>query len=369
MRTPARCILSVVAAGVLAAQPLHAQETTPPRTHTVKPGDTLWDLAKLYLGDAFLWPEIYRLNRDIVEDPHWIYPGEVLRLTSEEPTVAVAPQPGETTTPQVVTTPPPPTTVFSPSAQKTSDAGQISTVATATIAERPTVRPGEVMTAPFVDREGGPRGYGHILKSGDLPGIVEMTDRQAFQPYDRLFIAPPVGDVAPEGVQYLTYRMGPIIEHQGQVIVPTGVVQVVQSPRGGTAAVATVVSVFNEVRVTDRMIRLDTTGASTTARPHAIANGPATKVTWVYGEPVLPSVGSFIVLGVSSKEGVRMGDEFLIYKSRTQGDDGQLGDPEIPVGRAQVVRSTPFGVTAVVLGQEQPAIQEGMQARVSARMP
>jgi len=74
MRTLTRCIVSALAAGVLAAQALGAQEAVP-QTHTVKPGDTLWDLAKQYLGDAFLWPEIYRLNRDVVEDPNWTFPG------------------------------------------------------------------------------------------------------------------------------------------------------------------------------------------------------------------------------------------------------------------------------------------------------
>src|SRR4029078_11220132 len=63
-----------------------------PKTHTVKRGDTLWDISKTYLGDAFLWPEIYRLNTDIIEDPHWIYPNQVLNLPGQQAkVVAVGP--------------------------------------------------------------------------------------------------------------------------------------------------------------------------------------------------------------------------------------------------------------------------------------
>ena len=98
-------------------------------------------------------------------------------------------------------------------------------------------------------------------------------------------------------------------------------------------------------------------------RPHRL------KVTWVYGEPVLPSLQNFVVLEVSSQQGVRMGDEFLIYLPAPKREEGQPADPEIQISKAQVVRSTSHGVTAVVIGQEQPAIKEGMSARVIARMP
>lgn len=70
--------------------------STPKRTetqssttrYTIKKGDTLWAIAKKYLGKATRWPEIYKLNKDIIESTAkkyrkgkgsnngwWIYPG------------------------------------------------------------------------------------------------------------------------------------------------------------------------------------------------------------------------------------------------------------------------------------------------------
>lgn len=50
-----------------------AQETS----HTVKPDDTLWDIAGFYYQNPFLWPYIWRANLTKIEDPHWIYPDQV----------------------------------------------------------------------------------------------------------------------------------------------------------------------------------------------------------------------------------------------------------------------------------------------------
>lgn len=50
-----------------------------PEEYVVKPGDTLWDISKVFLRDAWYWPEIWHVNPQI-QNPHLIYPGDVLRL-------------------------------------------------------------------------------------------------------------------------------------------------------------------------------------------------------------------------------------------------------------------------------------------------
>ena len=51
---------------------------SPLRTYTVKRGHSLSKIAERELGDADRWPEIFRLNRDIISDPNRIIPGQVL---------------------------------------------------------------------------------------------------------------------------------------------------------------------------------------------------------------------------------------------------------------------------------------------------
>ncbi len=52
------------------------------RLHIVKQGDTLWDLSEHYLGTPWTWPSVWREND--IENPHLIYPGDMIWITEGE---------------------------------------------------------------------------------------------------------------------------------------------------------------------------------------------------------------------------------------------------------------------------------------------
>jgi len=68
--------------------------------YTIKKGDTLWDISAKFLKDPFLWPKLWQRN-PYITNPHWIYPGNPVRLSvieeiiKEEPKTVVEEKPKE----------------------------------------------------------------------------------------------------------------------------------------------------------------------------------------------------------------------------------------------------------------------------------
>lgn len=348
------------------------------RAHRVREGDTLWDLSRVYLNDPFLWPEIYRLNQDVVEDPHWIYPGEMLRLPAgaADPAAAAADAtvleqrdvPVETVLSERVM---PRETVFDQGfARPSYRAPAVSVVSNPGTAAPPRVRAlsaHELLAAPWVAPLGTIPGSGELLETVAPSGIAYSELVEFLQVFDRVYATLPASAVGAIGEQFLVVSQGPALTDSTALVIPTGIVEVERRPDGEAASVR-VLRLFGTMKLGDRLIPMPVLNVPEDVLPTPRELGMMASVVWVNNDDILPTTQDYLVLDAKLRDGVTLGDQFTLVLPRRESTSG-VTLPEEPIALTRVVRATDHGVTVMIIDQRHPSIKVGTRARLSAKMP
>jgi LysM repeat protein len=368
--------------------------TTPSQSHTVREGDTLWDLARHYRGDPFLWPDIYRLNTGVVEDPHWIYPGEVLQLSG---TAAVASVPAEDTpapagdsasapvADQVAESPtvgteadPTPPASLASLTEAASDsgqseplfgprAGQLMQETMRLYTQQPyrALRRSEFHSSGFLT-EGQKLPYGKVHGMVTPPQIRATPHLNNAMPYTVVAVSAPKGATYEVGDSLLSVVIGQEMDDYGNVIRPSGILQVVDT--AGGKYLASVVAVYGPIRGGQSVLPLERFGDPGSARAVPISDGVRATLLGGSGRQELKAPQMIVFLDKGRQAGVAPGDLFEIRRRPERLDDGNVRVDEV-MATLQVVHVRERTATARLLNVISPDIAPGTEARQVAKLP
>jgi hypothetical protein len=369
VRSLALGLAVAVLPGVASAQGASQQ------THTVRSGDTLWSLAQRYLNDPYLWPEIFRLNTAVVEDPHWIYPGEVLRLAAGDAVASVpltdTPPPSDT----MVAAAPAELPVSGASADASSDAplfgpGRRESMMRETLrayTDQPyrALRRSEFFSSGFLTEDQA-LPFGRVLGNVQPAQIRSVTNNSTATLFTSIAVDPPAGGSYQVGDSLLLVVLGPDFGAHGQAVVPTGLARVTGVSVG--KPIAEVLAVYGPIRNGQLALPAEKFVDAGSVRAVAVADGVRGSVIGTPKPQELKSPQDVIFIDKGRADGVAPGDLFDVRRTPERRPDGSVTVDEV-MATLQVVHARERTATARVLGVSSPLIPAGTEVRQVARLP
>lgn len=415
-----RVAVLALAAATLTWRVLPAQDTTQiqqdttqavaafqaqlPTSHTVSRGETLWSIAQMYFNDPLLWPEIYRLNTNVVEDPHWIYPGEVLNLAAlvmiaQGPdTVFTVPQdtsaaadtvraaPGDTIaaiipldtmpmdtipadTAQLIVEAPPPAIIetYETMFDRRRTNRQVVQDVLRAYSNQPyrPLRAGEFYAAGFLS-ESERLPWGKVLGSTATPAIHRLSERTSATTFEEIAIRPPRNASYHVGDSLLLARIDRVLEtgRWGEVVVPVGIARVTAVE--DQQVLARVAAQYGRIHDGQLAMPLEPFRDPGQVRPTPVEQGLTGKLLEPRDPHPIAGAQQYFFIDKGRSEGVALGDVFEIYKP-AQGFVGAASE-EVR-GVLMIVHTREHSATGLLLQIIHPGLNKGLPVRLIKKMP
>jgi hypothetical protein len=382
-RSLALAIAVAIPAPVLAQSP-----TDVPGTHTVKEGDTLWDLARQYYSDPLQWPRIYQMNTGVVEDPHWIYPGEVLRLSSEDAVVSVPVDPGA----PVAEVPASDSAPTPADASSRESAEVVAPVAAEEVAAQSDTmpifpRPGLTVSEPTIRAEfndnfravsraeflqGGFMTEGKDLPYGELLGPTAPTQvtargTQAARLFSEVAVRPPAPGAYQVGDSVLVVWIDPRgFGAHGSIVVPVGLIRITDVSR--PEALGLVVAQYNSIIPGLKTLPAEKFTERPGVRSAPVADGTEGTIIAFRAKDVLRGIGDIVFIDKGSAAGMALGDIIEARRTIEPRDKMPVVVPEV-VARLQVIRVGEQTSTTRVIWVKYPDVPVETKWRTVGRLP
>ena len=373
-----RRVLLALSLGLGLSSSAEAQEAKP-TSHTVKKGDTLWDISRTYLGDPFLWPQIYKLNTDLVKDPHWIYPNQVLRLEGApgEKTVPGPDTPAPAPAPEPAAAPAP-----APSAADSASGGEeeggialfqrrrVTNVRNAFKSYREVkyhpLRAGEFYSAGFLS-ELDTLPYGRLLGPVTPEQIVSGRARAAVQIYTPVAVQPPAGGSYAEGdtLVVVVRREGPV--GYGDIIVPTGLVRV--TGKNGEQILGDVISVYGPIRDGQSILPAEKFSDPGAVEYTRVSDGVEGHVLAPRDLKELRHPQEVLFIDIGGQDGVRTGDLFEARRTPGPQTRAEADAVDEVMATLQVVHVRRRTATVKVMNVISPDVPMGTRIKLVAKLP
>lgn len=312
-----------------------------PGIYVVKRGDTLWDIARIFLDEPWRWPDLWQVNPEI-ENPHLIYPGDVVRLRwvdgepglvleRGEPSRTMRAVPGDVTRLQ-------PRIRYEPmvSAIPSIDLEAVGPF----LSSNRVVRPRQLENAPYVVQGDS----GRLLTGAGDRMYVRGQDLGA------------VGDtfsVVRRATNLIDPDSGELLGLEAEEIGAARTTSL-----SGDIATMTVTSSREDIRIGDRILPMESRALDPTFFPSAPENSVSGRILKVLGGVTQVGSLSVVVLNVGQREGLKVGNVLTIRQQgalvRDRERNEQIRLPSEDAGMLMVFRVFERVAYGIVLEARRP---------------